>query len=279
MTPAYKLQEIQQLAAKLTGDSDQITVSVAAASKAKVTDETINRVLGAPFGITDATWPRAKSVREMFGQDYRQQSKEFDGDYRMDHVFTLDVRGLKHLGLSPKIAAVAVFMSNRSYNEAWKQGTDHAAVVLLGEEALANGPYKGALPRGASAEQAQTFDLVHIKLPRAVFTTKEYESDAGQLRDALFESAAYFGGAPIWLQDDPDEDEGGYDEDYGDDEGGYGDEDEADEVEDTSAWAYTLTGLTHNGFIGQCGEEFGDMNLGDSGKLYIYGHDAFWQCY
>lgn len=281
MTPADTIQKIQQLAAKLAGAPSKVTVSVAAASKEAVTDQTINRILGAPFGITDATWPRARSVREMFAQDYHQQGKAFDGDYRMDHVFTLDVRGLRHLGLSPKVAAVAVFVSNRSYNEAWEQGSGHAAVVLLGEEALANGPYKGALPRGAQAEEAEAFELVHVEVPRAVFTTQERESDEGQLRGALFQSAAYFGGAPIWLQGDPDEDGGGYDEEYNDDEGDYDDDEDggSGEVEDTSAWSYTPTGLTHGGFIGQCGEAFGYVNLGDSGELYIYGYDAFWQCY
>jgi hypothetical protein len=29
----------------------------------------------------------------------------------------------------------------------------------------------------------------------------------------------------------------------------------------------------------QFGEEFVDVNLGDCGTMYVFGDDAFWQCY
>jgi hypothetical protein len=274
-TSAEKIADILALAAPFEGKGGNTTISIAAASAEPITAETINRVGGAiPFGITDETWPRARSVEAMFGQSYENEGKEFDGDYRMDHVFTLDVRGLKHLGLPKEVAAVALFVSNIQYNEAWESGSGHAEVVLLTEAQLALGEYTGALPRGQEG-RGERFDLVHVKVPYAIFTSRDDDGDVGALRSAIYNSAAYFGGEPMWLQGDPDEDYYGDDgDDYeGDDDGGSsgGDED--------PAVSFVRSKISSGQFIGQHSEGFGYVNLGDSGEMYVFGHDAFWQCY
>ncbi len=61
-----------------------------------------------------------------------------------------------------------------------------------------------------------------------------------ELRDELYRCSARVGGAPLWLQDD---------------EGG------------------------DAGFVMQFDEGFCSMNLGDSGIMYVYADDAFWQCH
>lgn len=280
-TPAEKIANILTLAAPFEGKGGNTTISIAAASAEPITAETINRVGGAtPFGITDETWPRARSVEAMFGQSYENEGKEFDGDYRMDHVFTLDVRGLKHLGLPAEVAAVALFVSNIQYNEAWESGSGHSEVVLLTEEQLALGEYTGTLPRGQEG-RGERFDLVHVKVPYAIFTSKDRDGDVGKLRSAIYNSAAYFGGEPMWLQGDPDDDYYGDDDNYGDDyEGDEGDEDGGSSGGDEDqAVSFVRSTVRSGRFIGQHSEGFGYVNLGDSGEMYVYGHDAFWQCY
>lgn len=61
-----------------------------------------------------------------------------------------------------------------------------------------------------------------------------------ELRDELYRCSARVGGGPLWLQDD---------------EGG------------------------DAGFVMQFDESFCSMNLGDSGIMYVYADDAFWQCH
>lgn len=213
-------------------------------------------------------------------QGNKRKKTPFHGDDRMEHVFTVDLRGARHVDLPKEVAALALFITSRSYNEAWRPDNRYIAVVLLGEQHLALGPYKGKLPGGVEGA-GRTFDLVTLNIPSVTFD----DGHSSELRDVLFNVDAYFGGHPIWIQGAEDE----YVDDY--DDGDYDDEDDDDGApQGPSDAIYTLqqrgqgepapAPIRGSGdFVGQCNERFGDVNLGDSGELYIFGSHAFSQGY
>jgi hypothetical protein len=247
----------------------------------------LNRVGGPPIGVSLRTWPRVSKAR--LAKLMKEAGGEWDGeDTRMEHLFTVDLAGIgKDLGAPEGARAMSVFISDALYNSAYSQGTDETAVVFLREEDCAKGPFKGAVPTRSEEHEVKTFSLVKIVVPSKVFVHDATEADAdlGALHKAIFNAPAYLGGEPIWVQGDPDENDFGDDEDDGDedededeDDGDEDeDEDDGDDEGDNEEASASLSGGPT--FMLQFGEEFVDVNLGDCGTMYVFGDDAFWQCY
>ncbi|MDX1902708.1 MAG: toxin-antitoxin system YwqK family antitoxin [Thermonemataceae bacterium] len=90
-------------------------------------------------------------------------------------------------------------------------------------------------------EGSYSFSITELKVPTEIFY-QNYESphtNTEAIRKKVFNAPAYVLGEPIWLQ---------------------GDEYEGN-------------------FLLQFDERFGDVNLGDSGVMYVFENTAFWQCY
>lgn len=241
----------------------------------------VNRIGGAPLGIDDGGWPRFARMEQLWGEDYRTSKLPYTGDKRMEHVFTVDLRQTPAVRrqLPKEVVAMSFFISNASYNSAWEAGNDETSVIFLTEEHLAAGDYEGQLPAQMGGE-SRGFEIFPIKLPWAMFAGYQPDGPLAELRRLLFNMPAYMGGAEIWLQGEEGEDDyddyGDYDDEGADDEDeGGGDEVEVEEIPTSARMPLRFS----TGFLMQFGEAFADVNLGDSGEMYVYGGDAFWQCY
>lgn len=229
---------------------------------------TINRIAGRPFGVPLEQWPRFEDRgQRLVASGTLERLDAFDGDTRMEHVMTLDLRGLSIEGVPRGAAAMAVFVSHLRMNEAWTPDNDESAVLFLSEAHLE----LGESPEGpAEGEPGATFVIEAVDVPLAVFDhspsdRERAESEAivaeplpppppGQkpkippsrmkaeqylalddIYRELWKAPARVGGEPFWVQGDPDDDGGGYYDaldDYGFSSSGVGRELREDDGED-----------------------------------------------
>lgn len=163
-----------------------------------------NRVFGPPVGLTDAQWPTFPELAELLLQANSLQHWD-PRDQRMEHVFTIDLRGIKLWGVPEDAAAMMLFISNASFHRACGDGNPHTAVLFLRAEDLRRGPYQGDLPRRSLYRWSRRFSLVPIDVPGDVFDVPELDLPADdplvELYDAIAEAPARLGGCPIGLQD------------------------------------------------------------------------------
>lgn len=281
MPPQY-IQEIERLADKFT--ERNVTLYFPDFDAAPAADS-LHQVFGAPVGVAADNWPvfpkLATLLREMSGDD-----EDIGGDLRMEHVLTLDLRGLTGIPAPAGARAMQLYISNAGYNEAWEPGTSHTRVVFLSEADVAAGPFTGELPTRSQRHGARRFTLVPVTVPGEVFFSRpEDDSPLAALRSAIWKAPARIGGQPIWLQGNPDEDEDySGDEDDSDEQDDDDDDDSDEQDDDDSAKpraAVKPLGLpaTGDGFVMQFDESFADVNLGDSGIMYVTAGDAHFQCY
>jgi hypothetical protein len=276
-----KIARIQTLAASCGVPCD--TLIYVPDFDAAPTDDGLHRVWGPPVGIDGDTWPRFDGLRELFEESSMPEG--WDGsDTRMEHVFTIDLRGLEGVRAPAGARAMMLFLSNASYNEAWEAGTSQTEVVFLDEAAVARGLCREPLPPRGDSRTEKRFTLVPIRVPAAVFAASGDDPVLGELRKAIWQAPARLGGAPIWLQGEEDgDDDWGGDDEGGDDEGGDdegGDDDGGDGDVAAPIQAAPIPGrLAGGGFMMQFDEAFADVNLGDCGVMYVMGHGAWFQCY
>jgi hypothetical protein len=189
----------------------------------------INRLSGRPIGVDADSWPL----------------KGGDDDQPMQHMYTLDMATVPGLQsrVGEGVRAVSLFVYNPSYNEAWTAYNSDTEVVLLTEDDVAKGAFEGDLPVG-DASGAKKFSVAEAEVPADIFLDVHWDEERDpqleEIRNSVYQSNAWGGGQPIWLQGD---------------EGAGG------------------------GFVMQFDEGFVYMNLGDSGVMYVYPDTAFWQCY
>ncbi len=248
--------------------------------------DNLNQVFGAPVGVKADNWPTfagLPALLEQIGEEL-----ENPRDLRMELVCQIDLRGLDALGAPSEARVMQLYVSNAGFHEAWAPGTDHARVVFLSNADVAGGRFKGELPARSQDRELRRFTLVAVTVPGEVFAVPPEDKDTplGKLRKAIWAAPGRLGGEPIWLQGDPDEDEsydgGGDEEDGYGDEGdeGEGDEDEGDEHEGPAPSIKPRLGMqVGGGFYMQFDDGFADVNLGDSGVMYVFGNDAHFQCY
>jgi hypothetical protein len=251
--------------------------------------DNLNQVFGAPVGVKADNWPTfagLPALLEQIGEEL-----EDPRDLRMELVCQIDLRGLDALGAPAEARLMQLYLSNAGFNEAWAPNTDHARVVFLSNDEVAGGRFKGELPARSQDRDVRRFTLVPVTVPGAVFAVAPEDKDTplGKLNKAIWAAPARLGGEPIWLQGDPDEDESydaeGDDEDAYDDEDGEDDDDNEDNAEDEKdapaprAKSAPLGMKVAGGFYMQFDDGFADVNLGDSGVMYVFGNDAHFQCY
>jgi hypothetical protein len=189
----------------------------------------LNRLGGRPIGVDAGSWPL----------------KGGDEDQPMEHMYTLDMATVPGLQsrVGEGVRAVSLFVYNPSYNEAWTAYNSDTEVVLLTEDDVAKGPFEGDLPVG-DASGARKFSVQEAEVPAEIFLEVHWDEERDpqleEIRNGVYQSNAWGGGQPIWLQGD---------------EGAGPD------------------------FVMQFDEGFVYMNLGDSGVMYVYPDTAFWQCH
>ena len=194
-------------------------------------DGNLNRIGGPPTGLDADDWP----------------FREGAADAPMEHMLTLDLETTPAIRERAPDGArtVSLFVHDPDFNEAWNPYSADAKVVFATDEEVDRGPFDGELPAGEE-ETGVGFGVTEVDIPLEVF--REPETIGGEelgisieeLRHAVFESPAYAGGSPIWLQ--------------------------ADES-------------PSDNFIMQFDEQFVPMNLGDMGVMYVFAETAFWQCH
>jgi len=188
-----------------------------------------NRIGGAPIGVDDESWPHREG-----------ESRE-----PMEHVVTLAVGDLPGLGdgTEPETEAVAVFVADPRFNEAWTPDSGDTEVVALTATELERGPYEGELPAGERGS-GELFEAVPVEVPVEIFRDpytrgpEERDPVVERLRDAVYQSPGRAGGEPVWLRE---------------------------------------AQYTEGDFLFQFDEQFADINLGDMGVMYVFRETAFWQ--
>lgn len=281
MASAY-LKKIRTLAQKL---EKRDTTLYFPDFGSKTDAASLNRVFGPPVGITDKTWPKYPKLKELLTKG--RHADGWDGkDLRMEHVFTIDLAGLKGIAAPKKARVMMLFISDAGMNEAYMAGTPETAVLFLSEKDVARGLYDGAIPERSKKRQTRRFSLQPIQVPGRLFSSgahgdngeEDPERDALKaLRKAIFNAPAYIGGEPMWIQG---EDMSFDDDDFGDgDDDDDGDDSDGDDDAPPPPAAKRIGLPGGDQFILQFSEEFADVNLGDSGSMYVFGDDAYWQCY
>lgn len=223
-------------------------------------EDSLNRVFGAPVGLTDADWPLYPELPELLAG-----AKQLDGfdatDLRMEHIFTIDLRDIRLLGAPPRARAMMLFISNANANRAYQNGNVETAVVFLSEEELARGQYQGQLPHRSRARRSRQFSLIQVDVPGDVFDLHEdEESPIALLHDAIWQAPARIGGCPIWVRDPSDP------KDFTKDR--------------RPRLPPNLPGPRgRNSFVMQFEQRFANVNLGKQGVMYVSGVGAYYQSY
>jgi hypothetical protein len=271
MTPSY-IQTIESLASQFP--NRDLTLYFPDFD-AEVPADCLNQTFGAPVGVAADNWPIFRDLPALL----EETGEDTDGDLRMEHIFTIDLRQLPTLRAPIGARAMQLYISNAGYNEASTPGTPETRVVFLSDADVAAGPFAGAIPARSQEYGSRRFTLVPIAVPSEVFGTVDRESPLGALRTAIYRAPARLGGDPIWLQADPDDsddDDGDDGDDSDGDDGDDGDDSDGDDAKPARPLGMSGVG---GGFYLQFDEAFAGLNLGDCGIMYVFGDDAHWQCH
>ncbi|MEM9454434.1 MAG: hypothetical protein AAGF11_09660 [Myxococcota bacterium] len=200
------IETIRELADRFRDNERNLTLYFADLETAPAPGS-YNRVFGSPVGLTDAQWPTFPELAELLLQAGSMQHWD-PSDQRMEHVFTIDLRGVTLVGVPEDAAAMMLFISNASFHRACADGNPHTTVLFLSADDLRRGPYQGDLPRRSLYRWSRRFSLVSIDVPGEVFDVPELDLPADdplvELYDAIADAPARLGGCPIGLQADQD---------------------------------------------------------------------------
>ncbi len=227
-THADKIARLSKAYFNAHSDAKRTTIYVLERLDDAGADTDLNRIGGRPFGVDADTWP----------------CKDDDADQPMEHMFTLDMNSVPQLQsrVGDDVRAVALYVYQPDYNEAWTPYNSDTTVMMLTEDDLSDGPFDGELPTGDDSPRA--FSVQAVEVPVEAFVEmgwdEERDADLEAIRNAVYRCRAYVGGEAIWLQSD--------------ESAGFN-------------------------FLMQFDEGFVHMNLGDCGVMYVYPDTAFWQCY
>ncbi|MEX1368090.1 MAG: hypothetical protein AB1Z98_33480 [Nannocystaceae bacterium] len=205
------IQKIQGLAERFRDDERNLTLYFPDLEAAPASGS-YNRVFGPPVGLTDDRWPTFPELGELMQQ--ANCVKHWDPrDHRMEHVFTVDLRGIHLLGAPRHAVAMMLFLSNASFHRACGDGNRHTEVRFLDQHEAEQGLYRGRLPERSLYRWSRRFSLVPIDVPGEVFDVPELDllpdDVLVELFEAIREAPARLGGCPVSLHDGP-ESHGGW---------------------------------------------------------------------
>lgn len=205
---ASTLATIAELAGRFAAHERNLTLYFADLETAPAPGS-LNRVFGPPVGLTDEHWPTFPELAELLQQAGSMQHWD-PRDHRMEHVFTVDLRGVELYGVPTDAVAMMLFISNASFHRACADGNPHTAVRFLREHDLRHGTYQGALPRRSLYRWSRRFSLVAVDVPGDVFDVPELDLPADDPLAALYaaigRAPARLGGCPIWSREPEDAD-------------------------------------------------------------------------
>lgn len=219
----------------------------------------LNRVFGPPVGLTDMEWPLYPRLGELMAEA-NALDQWAPGDLRMEHVFTIDLRGIRLLGAPEGARAMMLFLSNASLHRATHRGNGDTAVLFLDEDEVARGLYRGTLPDRSLRRWSRRFSLHRVDVPGDVFDPHEDDtSPLALLHDAIWQAPARLGGCPIWVH-------------------------HPDESRTPSTGVRPMVrnpvGLpAPDTFVMQFERRFADVNLGHHGVMYVSGAGAYAQSF
>jgi hypothetical protein len=203
LTTQPSLATIRTLASRFSAHERNLTLYFADLETAPAPGS-LNRVFGPPVGLTDEQWPRFPELAELLSQAGSMQHWD-PRDHRMEHVFTVDLRGVELYGVPTDAVAMMLFISNASFHRACADGNPHTAVRFLRDADLRRGPYRGALPRRSLYRWSRRFSLVPVAVPGDVFDVPELDLPAddplANLYAAIAQAPARLGGCPIWARE------------------------------------------------------------------------------
>lgn len=210
---AEYIETIQELASRFPDHERNLTLYFPDLQTAPEPNS-YNRVFGPPVGLTDERWPTFPGLGELM-----QQANGIDRwdprDQRMEHVFTIDLRGIELLGAPEHAVAMMLFLSNASFHRACTDGNHHTQVLFLDQEQAERGLYRGRLPERSLYRWSRRFSMVPIDVPGDVFDVPQLDLLPDDLLVELFEAIreapARLGGCPISV-DDGAESRGGWSE-------------------------------------------------------------------
>jgi len=218
----------------------------------------LNRVFGPPVGISTGTWPVYPRLSEVVAEREPWQG----GDLRMEHVFTIDLEGVNMLGIPPGARAMMLFISSARGHRAVHPLNAETMVVFLGQEEVARGLYRGAIPDRSLRRWSRRFSLVRIDVPGDVFDPTSEDDAVVELHDAIWQAPARLGGCPIWVRDP-------------------GEPLDLTMRFDAESFAarpkFDLRGGPE--FLMQFERRFADVELGRQGVMYVTGSGAYYQSY
>lgn len=210
---AEYIEKIQEIAGRFRDDERNLTLYFPDLETAPAADS-YNRVFGPPVGLSDDRWPTFPELGELM-QQANSLAHWNPRDQRMEHVFTVDLRGIDLLGAPKDAAAMMLFLSNASFHRANADGNQHAQVLFLDHEEAERGLYRGPLPERSLYRWSRRFSLVPIDVPGDVFDVPQLDLLPDDLLVELFEAIreapARLGGCPISTDDGP-ESRGGWSE-------------------------------------------------------------------
>lgn len=205
---ASTLATIAELAGRFAAQERNLTLYFADLETAPAPGS-LNRVFGPPVGLTHEQWPTFPELAELMQQAGSMQHWD-PRDHRMEHVFTVDMRGVELYGVPTDAVAMMLFISNASFHRACADGNPHTAVRFLREHDLRHGPYRGTLPRRSLYRWSRRFSLVAVDVPGDVFDVPELDLPADDPLAALYaaigRAPARLGGCPIWSREPDDAD-------------------------------------------------------------------------
>lgn len=193
------IEKIQQLAGRFQDDERNLILYFPDFETTPEPDSH-NRVFGPPVGLTADRWPTFPDLGALLRQ--ANCIDEWDArDHRMEHVFTVDLRGVDLLGVPDDAQAMMLFISNASYHRACADGTPHTQVVFLSQDDLDRGLYQGPLPARSLYRWSRRFSLVPVAVPGEVFEVPQLDllpdDVLRELFEAIAEAPARLGGCPI----------------------------------------------------------------------------------
>lgn len=218
----------------------------------------LNRVFGPPVGLEYGQWPYYPRLQELLHR--AGQAHAWDGDLRMEHVFTLDLRGVRLPSAPPEAAAMMLFISNVEAHHGHQNGNADTRVVFLTESDIERGLYAGPLPRRSVHRWSRRFSLQRVDVPGDVFDPQDDDDSAiSLLQDAIWQAPARVGGCPMWVREPTDP---------------------RDFIPLMTPARPIISGLRgRTSFLMQFEQRFAPLNLGNFGVMYVSGTGAYYQDY
>lgn len=197
--PSEAIETIQELASRFRDEERNLVLHFPDLDTPPAADS-YNRVFGPPVGLTEEHWPTFPELGELL-QQANCVSQWDRRDTRMEHVFTIDLRGIDLLGAPAGAEAMMLFLSNASFHRACREDSPHTSVMFLDRSQLRRGTYQGHLPKRSLYRWSRRFSLVPIAVPGEVFDVPNLDLLPDDLLVELFEAIrqapARLGGCPI----------------------------------------------------------------------------------